>query len=176
MMHYSFISPLRKPIFSPITKSWFLCFFFSGAILVGIYFLLGFQTQAFIDQSNNIDQEISKQGNIKGDLTNQLKYLNTQLDEIKTIQAENTALLGAIENLFGLIPDQITINTISLTDTELTIKGITPSKELYIFLLESPLRAIFTESKVDFFVLPSGWYNFVSVSKIIKANQKGKEQ
>lgn len=167
-MHYSFINPLRKPIFSPITKSWIFCFIISGTILACIYLLLNFQTQAFVNQSNKIDQEITKQGEIKNNLTNQLNYLNTQLDEIKTIQAENTALIGAIENLFGLIPDQITIHTISLTDTELTIKGITPSKELYIFLLESPLQAIFTESKVDFFVLPSGWYNFVSVSKIIK--------
>lgn len=171
MMHYSFVPPLSKPIFSPITKSWILCFFVSGAIIVGILFLLNFQTQAFIDQSNAIDTKIDNQAQIKDNLTNNLDYLNTQLDEIQTIQQENTALIGAIENIFGLIPDQITINTISLTENELTIKGITPSKELYIFLLESPLRAIFTESKVDFFVLPSGWYNFVSVSKIIRKKE-----
>lgn len=168
MMHYSFISPLRKPIFSPITKSWILCFVVSAFIIVGIVMLLKFQTQTFIDQSNEVDIKIDQQTILKSNLTADLNYLNTQLNEIKTIQAENAALISAIENLFGLIPDQITINTISLTKNELTIKGITPSKELYIFLLESPLRAIFTESKVDFFVLPSGWYNFVSVSKMIK--------
>lgn len=172
MMNYSFISPLRKPIFSPITKAWALCFVASSLVIVGIYFLLKFQTQSFIDQSNNIDTQINQQASLKTDLTNRLNYLNTQLDEIRTIQEENTALINAIENLFGLIPDQITINSISLTNNELTIKGITPSKELYIFLLESPLRAIFSESKVDFFVLPSGWYNFISVSKIIKGNQQ----
>lgn len=172
MMNYSFISPLRKPIFSPITKAWALCFVASSLVIVGIYFLLKFQTQSFIDQSNNIDTQINQQASLKTDLTDKLNYLNTQLDEIRTIQEENTALINAIENLFGLIPDQITINSISLTNNELTIKGITPSKELYIFLLESPLRAIFSESKVDFFVLPSGWYNFISVSKIIKGNQQ----
>lgn len=171
-MNYSFISPLRKPIFSPITKAWALCFVASSLVIVGIYFLLKFQTQSFIDQSNNIDTQINQQASLKTDLTDKLNYLNTQLDEIRTIQEENTALINAIENLFGLIPDQITINSISLTNNELTIKGITPSKELYIFLLESPLRAIFSESKVDFFVLPSGWYNFISVSKIIKGNQQ----
>lgn len=172
MMNYSFTPPLRKPIFSPITKSWILCFFVSGLMVVGIWFLLSFQTKAFIEQSNNIDNQIDDQATLKTNLTADLNYLNTQLNEIKIIQEENTALIGAIENLFGLIPDQITINSISLTNSELTIKGITPSKELYIFLLESPLRAIFTESKVDFFILPSGWYNFVSVSKIIKGNQQ----
>lgn len=171
-MNYSFISPLHKPIFSPITKSWALCFLASGLIVVGIYFLLKFQTQSFINQSNNIDNKINNQATLKNELSDKLKYLNTQLDEIRLIQEENTALINAIENLFDLIPDQITINSISLTNNELTIKGITPSKELYIFLLESPLRAIFSESKVDFFVLPSGWYNFVSVSKIIKGNQQ----
>lgn len=170
MMRYSFITPLHKPIFSPITKSWFVCFLLSGFVLIGIYTMLSFQTQAFVDQSNNIDQQINRQAQIKNTLTKDFDYLNTQINEIKNIQVENSALIGAIENLFGLIPDQITINSISLTDNELTIKGITPSKELYIFLLESPLKAIFAESKVDFFVLPSGWYNFVSVSKIIKGN------
>lgn len=166
-MNFSFTTPLRKSIFSPITKNWIVCFIFSGLVITGMWFLLDFQTHSFASQANNTDTQIANQATIRNSLTKELDYINTQINELRLIQNENTSLIGAIENLFGLIPEQITINTIALTNNELTIKGITPSKELYIFLLESPLKAIFTESKVDFFVLPSGWYNFISVSRII---------
>lgn len=168
-MTFSFTTPSYKPIFSPITKSWLVCFFASFLVVLMVFLMLGGQTQSMIDQSNSIDAEIDRQGVVRANLQSKIQYLNTQVDQISTIKQENTALLNGLENLFGLIPEQITVDTISLNDDSLIIKGITPSKELYLFLLESPLKAIFNESNVDFFVLPSGWYNFVSVNKIIKS-------
>lgn len=167
-MIFSFTAPSHKPIFSPITKAWLTCFFASFLVVLMVFLMLGEQTRSMIDQSNLIDTEINNQGNVKSNLQSKIQYLDSQIQQISTIKQENTALLTGLENLFGLIPEQITINTISLSNEALIIKGITPSKELYLFLLESPLRAIFNESNVDFFVLPSGWFNFVSVSKIIK--------
>lgn len=167
-MTFSFTTPAYKPIFSPITKSWMACFFASFLVVLMVFFMLGEQTQSMVDQSNTIDTEIDRQGVVRSNLQSKIQYLETQIQQISTIKQENTALLNGLENLFGLIPEQITVDTISLNNDSLTIKGITPSKELYLFLLESPLRAIFNESHVDFFVLPSGWYNFVSVNKIIK--------
>lgn len=175
-MTFSFTSPSHKPIFTPVTKSWLVCFFASFLVVVMICFILGEQTSSMISQTNAIDVEIDKQGVVKDNLQSKIQYLNTQVQQISSIKQENTALLSGLENLFGLFPDQITINTITLSDESLIIKGITPSKELYLFLLESPLRAIFNESNVDFFVLPSGWYNFVSVNKIIKPQGESNAQ
>ena len=52
-----------------------------------------------------------------------------------------------------------------MEDKKLTIKGITPSRELYSFLMQAPLRSIFNTSKVDFFPLQNGWFNFTSISE-----------
>lgn len=165
-MNLSFSTPTSKHILSPLTKSWIACFIASSLAIVGILGLIAFQADSFVQQSNFTEQETLKQRQIEEQLTQQLNHLQAQVKEIQEIKKENTTLISALENLFDLVPDQITINTISLDQDSLTIKGITPSKELYIFLLESPLKAIFAQSKVDFFVLPSGWYNFVSVNKI----------
>lgn len=173
-MIFSFSTPTSKNLLSPLTKSWIACFIASILSISGIYALISFQSQQFIDQSNALEQDILTQQQTKTQLSNQFDYLETQVQQIQGIRKENTALITALENLFNLIPDQITINSITLDQNALVIKGITPSKELYVFLLESPLKAIFAESRVDFFVLPSGWYNFVSVSKITPA-PKGKE-
>ncbi|WP_279127829.1 hypothetical protein, partial [Helicobacter winghamensis] len=82
------------------------------------------------------------------------------------ITHQNTLLKESVENLFGLIPEQITLNKIQMEQYQLTLYGTTPSKQIYTFLLEVPLRSIFHQSRADFYMLPNGWYNFVSVSKL----------
>lgn len=176
-MTFSFTSPTHKPIFTTLTRSWIACFFASFLVVMIILFVLDEQTLLMSEQTTAINAEIDKQSIVKKGLQDRIDYLDTQIQQISHIKQDNTALLSGIDNLLGIFPEQITINTISLDNNNLIIKGITPSKELYIFLLEPPLRAIFDESNVDFFVLPSGWYNFVSVSKINKpqGNSNGQQ-
>ncbi|WP_027327019.1 hypothetical protein [Helicobacter pametensis] len=165
-MKLSFITPNKKSILSPITKAWLICFVASALMIAGFWGLLDLQSSNFMRYSEEFESKIHAQQSIQNTLKGRLDFLQTQLEMLQTIKDQNSSLTNAIKNLFDLIPEQITINAISLTEDALTIKGITPSKELYIFLLETPLKAIFSDSRVDFFVLPSGWYNFVSVSKI----------
>ncbi len=165
-MTFSFISPNRKILFSSTTRSWLLCFFCSFLSLMFVWKILDFQANRFEQRSQEIQKNIIQKQDAQNIFLQQLNFLNSQLQALQDTQKENRSLTTAVKNLLDLIPEQITIHSIALTDQALTIKGITPSKELYTFLLETPLKAIFLESKVDFFVLPSGWYNFVSVNKI----------
>ena len=82
------------------------------------------------------------------------------------IASQNNMLKDSVENLFDLIPEQITLNKIQMEQYQLTLYGTTPSKQIYTFLLEVPLRSIFNQSRADFYMLPNGWYNFVSISKL----------
>ena len=59
------------------------------------------------------------------------------------ITYQNSILKESIENLFDLIPEQITLNKIQMEQYQLTLYGTTPSKQIYAFLLEVPLRSIF---------------------------------
>jgi len=52
-----------------------------------------------------------------------------------------------------------------MTKDDLTIQGITPSEDIYNYLLAIPLRSIFEESSVDFTATENGWHNFTSVSR-----------
>lgn len=170
-MTFSFISPNRKVFFSAITQSWAACFIASTFVVVIIWFLLDWQIERFLQHSKQIQQKITKEQSYQHDLNQRLSFLQSQIQKLQEAKQQNTSLTNAVQNLFDLIPEQITINSISLTDQSLIIKGITPSKELYTFLLDPSLKAVFSQSRVDFFVLPSGWYNFVSVNKIT-SNQK----
>lgn len=173
-MRLSFISPNRKFFLSAITQSWIACFIASTLVVGMVWFLLDWQIERFLQHSKQIQQQIKQEQSYQNTLNDQLSFLELQIKKIQEGQQQNTSLTNAIGNLFELIPEQITINSISLSDESLVIKGITPTKELYTFLLDPPLKAIFSQSRVGFFILPSGWYNFVSVNKII--SNKGGNQ
>lgn len=173
-MKLSFISPNRKFFLSAIAQAWVACFIASILVIAMIWFLLDWQIERFLQYSKQIQQQIKQEQSHQDTLNQRLSFLQLQIQKIQEAQQQNTSLTNAIQNLFDLIPEQITINSISLSDQSLIIKGITPSKELYTFLLDPSLKAIFSQSRVNFFILPSGWYNFVSVNKI--TSSKGEQQ
>ncbi|MBT0881490.1 hypothetical protein, partial [Campylobacter sp. 2018MI27] len=85
---------------------------------------------------------------------------------VSDIQASNINLKKSIKNLFDLVPDSIVLNEVLMEQKSLLIKGITPTKEIYNNLLQTPLQSIFETSKTNFIQLNSGWYNFVSINTI----------
>ncbi len=167
-MKYSFTNSLPKSIISNITKIWIFCTILSVAIiyLFGIYLNAQKNTLQITTQSTkiNIDSIYKKASKIKADI-DRLDYEIT-LDTIN--KNYSNELQNALIKLFALIPDQITITYIELEEKRLVLKGITPSREIYSFLLQSPLKSVFTTSRVDFFPLPNGWYNFTSISILDK--------
>ncbi|EEO26277.1 hypothetical protein [Helicobacter winghamensis] len=165
-MNYSFTQPGKKTFFKKVSRIWW------GYILLTLFIFIGFlvilKAQGHYMQKNA--QAASQTQKI---LLEEIKSLQKQLiSEQEKVQFaeyithQNTLLKESVENLFGLIPEQITLNKIQMEQYQLTLYGTTPSKQIYTFLLEVPLRSIFHQSRADFYMLPNGWYNFVSVSKL----------
>lgn len=165
-MRLSFITPNRKFFLSAIVQSWIACFIASTLVIAIVWFLLGWQIERFLQSSNQIHQKIKQEETQQGRLNEELSFIELQLRRIQETQKENASLVNAVKNTFELFPEQITIRSISFTQETLIIEGITPTKELYTFLLDPSLKASFAESRVDFFILPSGWYNFYSVNRV----------
>ncbi|EFR48717.1 hypothetical protein HCMG_00890 [Helicobacter canadensis MIT 98-5491] len=171
MMNYSFISPNKKTLLKKVSRIWwgyifltlFIFFGFVVTLKIQGYFMEMKTTEALEAQKIALDE-------IK-------KFQEIQLQEEqrvefgKFIANQNVMLKESVENLFDLIPEQITLNKIQMEQYQLVLYGATPSKQIYTFLLEVPLRSIFHQSRADFYLLPNGWYNFVSVSKLNKEEQ-----
>ncbi len=88
-----------------------------------------------------------------------------ELQAVKDSQIDNVLMRDSLENLLNIIPEQITLSLVQIQNGMLIIKGNTPTKELFIFLLQDPLKAIFGESKVNFTELSNGSYDFTSQNK-----------
>lgn len=165
MMHYSFTAARPKQIFSKIVKIWWFYIFVSLVVMLGFSFNLDLQTQ----EHNRKAQEMLKrqafyQDQI-GKINQDRERLEYELQMTKNSEINNIVIKSAIDNLLSLIPDQITINLIEIQKDALIIRGNTPSKEVFRYLLQDPLKAIFGESRVNFYMLSNGGYEFVSESK-----------
>lgn len=165
-MNYSFVSPSKKTLLKKVSRIWWgyifltLFIFFGFVITLKIqgYFMERKTAQAMQEQSATLEE-------IKG--FQELQQIEEQRVEFGQFVAnQNGMLKESVENLFDLIPEQITLNKIQMERYQLVLYGTTPSKQIYTFLLEVPLRSIFHQSRADFYLLPNGWYNFVSTSKL----------
>ncbi len=163
-MRLSFISPQTKHIFSTLTKIWLFYFVLSGIILVGANEFLKMETMS-------TDKRVEKYKYDQTIIENKTQALNSQYERsiyeatlINNRIDNNNIRKEKIQNLLDLIPDKITISFIELSDTTLTLKGITPSKDFYYFGLQDPLKANFSKTSVSFYALSNGWYRFLSIS------------
>ncbi|RDU65507.1 hypothetical protein [Helicobacter sp. MIT 14-3879] len=167
-MKYSFTSPLPKSIISHLTKIWIFYILLSVVIIYmyGIY--LHIQIDALTTTQQHSEADINAQDSYIDMLNSNIERLRYEINLDSTNNKYNNELKNALLKLFTLIPDQITITYISLEEKKLVIKGITPTRETYSFLLQAPLKSVFTTSRVDFFPLQNGWYNFTSISTLEK--------
>ena len=81
------------------------------------------------------------------------------------INTNNTLLKESIQNLFDLVPDQITLTKALLDKEGLVLYGVTPSKDVYNYLLLAPLKSVFQRNVTTFYPLKNGWWKFVSVNE-----------
>ena len=170
-MNYSFTQPSKKTLLKKVSRIWW------GYIFLTLFIFAGF-VAALKEQGNNMLKNAQASKKKKKTLLDEIKQHQESLivEQEKVhfqeyITQQNLMLKESIENLFDLIPEQITLNKIQMEQYQLILYGTTPSKQIYTFLLEVPLRSIFHQSRADFYMLPNGWYNFVSVSKLEEANQ-----
>ena len=170
-MNYSFVSPNKKTLLKKVSRIWWGYIFLTLFIFVGFVVTLKIQgyfmeiktAEALQAQQTALD-EIKKFQEIRDQEAQRVQFG-------KFIANQNAMLKESVENLFDLIPEQITLNKVQMEQYQLILYGATPSKQIYTFLLEVPLRSIFHQSRADFYLLPNGWYNFVSVSKLNKEEQ-----
>lgn len=165
-MKYSFTPPLQKSIISHLTKIWIFYILLSLGLIYGYGVYLQFQITAIKAHTQQSGGDITEHDAFINATNKNVYNLQYEINLDSTNQSYNNDVNLATAKLFDIIPDQITINHIMLEESKLIIKGITPTREAYAFLMDAPLRATFSKSRADFFALPNGWFNFTSISTV----------
>lgn len=165
-MKYSFTKPLKKTIISKLTKIWLFYITLSAIMIYALGSYLTLQRYNLEANLKNTESNINERDDNSKIITNNIKRLEYEISLDKTNTNYNIALKDALSNILNLIPDDITITQLVLEEKKLILKGTTPTREIFAFKLQAPLKAVFTTSNVNYFQLPNGWYNFTSISEL----------
>lgn len=173
-MTYSFIRPRRKPVFSLFDKIWFGLFLFGIVFILSIYFMYLTKIEFINSSIENKKQEVLL---IQEAITNanvSYEIMLTQSQLANAFNAQNTAIKDSLKNLFDMIikTGSITLESMEQDENSLTLIGITPTKEMFSLLLETPLKSIFDESSTSYYRLNNDWYRFVSINKNNSSERK----
>jgi len=170
---YSFIAPRPKPFLSLFSKMWviFISLMSISMLIFNLYIV--YEVRFF--KTSMVD------------LTEERKILEHKIDEdderiglilrqkalAEEVSSNNTLLKDSMKNLFDLVPDQITLKKVEMDRNSLVLYGISPTQDTFNFLLAAPLKSIFHTSNTTFYLTKAGWYNFVSVNKILSEDGLG---
>jgi len=161
-MRYSFIKPRKKTLISPEFKLLFFFFTITIGMLFMSYSYLKVKTLMY---ETTIEERLAKGETLRTNIVSmhdEIAFIEVQKQHAEGVYTSNTVLKESIHNLFDLVPEKITLSQAILKENELELYGVTPSKEVYEFLLLAPLRSIFHRSYTSYYAMPNGWYSFVS--------------
>ncbi|HEB7540920.1 TPA: hypothetical protein RZH72_000106 [Campylobacter coli] len=167
MTTYSFIKPRKKPIFTLFDKIWLGLFSFGIFFIFAIYFLYLTKialTHNLIEEQKEQVLQFQNKTQENGQLYN---ILLEQSEIANTFYTQNQSFKNSLKNLFDIIvkTDGITLESVEQEKNSLKLIGVTPTKEMFALLLETPLKSIFDQSFTTYYRLNNGWYRFISISK-----------
>jgi Tfp pilus assembly protein PilN len=142
----------------------FIIFIAVGLLIFGI--LIHYKSSFYIKMLDNLQQNNSSSIKKVKTLQKDITLIQMQGKLYKEVLEANNILKESIQNMFDLIPDQITLQKVVMEKKSLFLRGYTDSAESYKLLLEPPLKSIFTQTKVKFSKDEKGRMIFESFSSI----------
>lgn len=165
MNKYSLINPREKKVLRQDSKLWAVFVI----LLFGLYFLI---YSVFVIMVTAVDYQTDSYNEERVLLEKKIKRVELNIDFVKSQEElsgkardRNKIVADSVASILELIPDSIYLNEAVIEKNKLTIRGYTPSKEIYNYLLLPPLKSIFKETKTSFFPMDNGWFRFVSVNE-----------
>jgi len=170
---HSFLKASPKSLFDMMTSIWMIFTLLAVIVLLIFSFIISIKTSDYRERIVSLkDEKASMHLNItKQDEAADIIMLKSK--QAQSVSISNTMLNDSIRNFFDLVPEQITLNKVELSENGMTLYGVTPTKDAYNFLLLSPLKSIFNINKTMFFLNEKGWYNFVSKNMTENNEEKG---
>ncbi|MDR0746413.1 MAG: hypothetical protein LBE89_00790 [Helicobacteraceae bacterium] len=155
-MSYSITKARPKQMLATDTKLW--CVFVLSIFL--FFFVVKFAFSIYIAaleleiKSNNktINESVATIRDIEAQISITLQDI-----EIAThTAARNTAVRKSLTSVLNLVPDQIYLIELTMTEDSLKVKGYSQSPQVFNYMFRPLLDSIFTTSNVSFYSAADG--------------------
>ena len=176
-MSYSFVHPKPKKRIDAESRILFIFLLTTLVLIVLFSTFLVMKQHSLTKESDRLKRQTERLLQESKKYRQQIARIERLERKYETIQTNNTLLKESIHNLFDLIPDQITLTKAILDRDGLVLYGVTPSKDVYNYLLLAPLKSVFLKNVTTFYPLKNGWWRFVSINEgSIEGGQNGEEE
>ena len=163
---YSFIKPRSKYSLDSLTYIWLGFITFVSIVMLSFGMYIDFKNKNFDNYVEDYKNKILILNKKKGELSKKIAKYKEIHKNYLIAKKTNSSTKNALKNLFMLIPNQIKINKLYMSENELKIYGITDSPKTYKLLLEPSLKSIFDKSRVGFTKKSEKNYLFSSYNTI----------
>jgi len=165
-MKYSYIKPRRKSALTEEVQLLLSFFSITLMMLFLTYIFLLYKNYSFVKEKREVLVQKEKVQKSIQRMKSSIMFIEHQKALSEKVSTQNIVLKESISNLFDLIPLRITLSEAKLLENGLILYGITPNKNIYNFMLQAPLRAIFHKTYSSFYPEKNGWLRFVSTNYI----------
>ncbi|CRF41385.1 hypothetical protein [Helicobacter ailurogastricus] len=163
-MKLSYSKPFPKHVLGLLTKIWIFYILLSVGVVYGLTYFL----QEYIKVTQTHARISQVQADIYNHEADRIKEsIERTKKTIQTLQSRATYAVNAKDSIQGvleIIPDSITISSITIDYSRLVFQGVVPSKEIFKNTIQQRLDSIFENSHVEFTPLGNGWYKFISTN------------
>lgn len=168
-MTYSFTTQQKRPLFNLLDKIWIVLFAFAIIFIFFIFAIYEFRivlTHSSISGKKEEMMQTAEQIKKNEEL---YLILLEQSQIAAQFKEKNQNIKDSLKNLFDMTlkTSGISFDSVEQDEFALKLTGVSPTKEMFALLLETPLKSIFDETNTSYYELDNGWYRFVSVSKIV---------
>ncbi|WP_270992445.1 hypothetical protein [Campylobacter upsaliensis] len=168
-MTYSFTTPQKRPLFNLLDKIWIVLFAFAIIFIFFIFAIYEFRIVLTHSSISGKKEEV-KQTTEQIKKSEELYLILLEQSQIAVqFKEKNQNIKDSLKNLFDMTlkTSGISFDSVEQDEFALKLTGVSPTKEMFALLLETPLKSIFDETNTSYYELDNGWYRFVSVSKIV---------
>ncbi len=171
-MKQSFIVPLNKPLLSLFSRIWLFFIVFVSFVILAFSAYISLDSSSLREATVILTREQESLEQRADETDEAIKSIIRQKVFAEEIFLNNTLLKESIKNLFNLVPEKITLERVEMQQSSLVLEGITPTQDVFNFLLSVPLRSIFHTSQTTFQTTPQGESRFISVNRIISSTKE----
>ncbi|BCZ19267.1 Membrane protein [Helicobacter sp. NHP19-012] len=166
-MKFSYSKPFPKHMLDLLAKIWLFYILLSMGVVYGLTYLL----QKYIEITKSRTEISQVQGRIYSHeshyVQERIEHTRQALKSAQSKASHITSTKDSIRGILEIIPDSITINSITIDYSSLVLKGVVPSKEVFKRTIQQRLNSIFENSNVKFYPLSNGWFSFVSINSSV---------
>ena len=167
-MLYSFIAPRPKRVLGNEVRLVLIFFATISTVLLALYGFFLYQNKELQSEMQALQVQYTEIAEQNEMLIDDIEFIEEQAAFTESIVTGNTIIKEQIKNFMDLVPDEIVLHKVVLSNGTLILEGSTTDRSSFQNKLQLPLNSMFHETNVTYSTQEDTTLHFISRSTVQK--------